>query len=226
MLKPLLFKLQVLENGSDVIGKLDEYNKERKKVADAARKEILGIKDEDEEDDKYKSEITIDDYDDYLAEVKKEEGREYANEVENLLSSDAILKDVKGKALVLDDGTLLVKEDGSLLTWDVFIRIIAFRDLQLDYNINLERLEKEFNLFDDELDIVKDYYYTLWDKFQGQGKRQLADARSKVLDEIKGKENEKPQKQTDAADVDGAEVNQEDVEAAAALVLEWSEKFF
>lgn len=226
MLKPLLFKLQVLENGSDVIGKLDEYNKERKKVADAARKEILGIKDEDEEDDKYKSEITIDDYDDYLAEVKKEEGREYANEVENLLSSDAILKDVKGKALVLDDGTLLVKEDGSLLTWDVFIRIIAFRDLQLDYNINIERLEKEFNLFDDELDIVKDYYYTLWDKFQGQGKRQLADARSKVLDEIKGKENEKPQKQTDAADVDGAEVNQEDVEAAAALVLEWSEKFF
>lgn len=123
---------------------------------------------------------------------------------------------------MLDDGTLLLKEDGSLLTWDVFIRIIAFRDLQLDYNINLERLEKEFNLFDDELDIVKDYYYTLWDKFQGQGKRQLADARSKVLGEIKGKENEKPQKQTDAADVDGAEVNvnQEDVEAAAALVQE------
>lgn len=228
MLKPLLFKLQVLENGGDVIGSLDEYNKELKKVADAARKELLGIKDKDEEDDKYKSEITIDDYDDYLAEVKKEEGREYANEVENLLSSDAILKDVKGKALVLDDGTLLVKEDGSLLTWDVFIRIIAFRDLQLDYNINLERLEKEFNLFDDELDIVKDYYYTLWDKFQGQGKRQLADARSKVLDEIKGKENEKPQKQTDAADVDGAEVNvnQEDVEAATALVIEWGEKFF
>lgn len=222
MLKPLLFKLQVLENGSDVIGKLDEYNKKLKKAEDAARKEILGIKDEDEEDDKYKSEITIDDYDDYLAEVKKEEGREYANEVENLLSSDAIFKDVKGKVLVLDDGTLLVKEDGSLLTWDVFIRIIAFRDLQLDYNINLERLEKEFNLFDDELDIVKDYYYTLWDKFQGQGKRQLADARSKVLGEIKGKENEKPQKQTDAADVDGAEVNvnQEDVEAVAALVQE------
>ena len=193
MLKPLLFKLQVLENGSDVIRKLDEYNKERKKVADAARKEILGIKDDGEEDDKYKSEITIDDYDDYLAEVKEEEGREYANEVENLLSSDAILKDVKDKALVLDDGTLLVKEDGSLLTWDVFIRIIVFRDLQLDYNINLERLEKEFNLFDDELDIVKDYYYTLWDKFQGQEKRQLSDARSKVLDEIKGKENEKPQ---------------------------------
>ena len=228
MLKPLLFKLQVLENGSDVIGGLDEYNKELKKVADAARKEILAIKDEDEEDDKYKSEITIDDYDDYLTEVKKEEGREYANEVENLLSSDATLKDVKGKALVLDDGTLLVKEDGSLLTWDAFIRIIAFRDLQLDYNINLERLEKEFNLFDDELDIVKDYYYTLWDKFQGQGKRQLADARSKVLDEIKGKENEKPQEQTDAADVDGAEVNvnQEDVEAAAALVIEWTEKYF
>ena len=182
MLKPLLFKLQVLENGSDVIRKLDEYNKERKKVADAARKEILGIKDDGEEDDKYKSEITIDDYDDYLAEVKEEEGREYANEVENLLSSDAILKDVKDKALVLDDGTLLVKEDGSLLTWDVFIRIIVFRDLQLDYNINLERLEKEFNLFDDELDIVKDYYYTLWDKFQGQEKRQLSDARSKVLE--------------------------------------------
>lgn len=166
MLKPLLFKLQVLENGSDVIGKLDEYNKKFKKAEDAARKEILGIKDEDEEDDKYKSEITIDDYDDYLAEVKKEEGREYANEVENLLSSDAIFKDVKDKALVLDDGTLLAKEDGSLLTWDVFIRTIVFRDLQLDYNINLERLEKKFNLFDDELDIVKDYYYTLWDKFQ------------------------------------------------------------
>lgn len=228
MLKPLLFKLQVLENGSDVIGKLDEYNKKLKKAEDAARKEILGIKDEDEEDDKYKSEITIDDYDDYLAEVKKEEGREYANEVENLLSSDTIFKDVKDTALVLDDGTLLVKEDGSLLTWDVFIRIIAFRDLQLDYNINLERLEKEFNLFDDELDIVKDYYYTLWDKFQGQEKRQLADARLKVLDEIKGKENEKPQEQTDAVDTDGVEgnINQEDVEAAAALVQEWTEKFF
>lgn len=228
MLKPLLFKLQVLENGSDVIGSLDEYNKELKKAADVARKEILGIKDDGEEDDKYKSEITIDDYDDYLAEVKEEEGREYANEVENLLSSDAILKDVKDKALVLDDGTLLVKEDGSLLTWDVFIRIIVFRDLQLDYNINLERFEKEFNLFDDELDIVKDYYYTLWDKFQGQEKRQLSDARSKVLDEIKGKENEKPQEQTDAVDTDGVEGNikQEDVEAAAALVLEWVEKFF
>lgn len=228
MLKPLLFKLQVLENGSDVIGSLDEYNKELKKAADVARKEILGIKDDGEEDDKYKSEITIDDYDDYLAEVKEEEGQEYANEVENLLSSDAILKDVKDKALVLDDGTLLVKEDGSLLTWDVFIRIIVFRDLQLDYNINLERLEKEFNLFDDELDIVKDYYYTLWDKFQGQEKRQLSDARSKVLDEIKGKENEKPQEQTDAVDTDGVEGNikQEDVEAAAALVLEWGEKFF
>lgn len=227
-LKPLLFKLQVLENGSDVIGKLDEYNKKLKKAEDAARKEILGIKDEDEEDDKCKSEITIDDYDDYLAEVKKEEGREYANEVENLLSSDAIFKDVKDTALVLDDGTLLVKEDGSLLTWDVFIRIIAFRDLQLDYNINLEGLEKEFNLFDDELDIVKDYYYTLWDKFQGQEKRQLSDARSKVLDEIKGKENEKPQEQTDAVDTDGVEgnINQEDVEAATALVIEWGEKFF
>lgn len=228
MLKPLFFKLQVLENGSDVIGSLDEYNKERKKAADVARKEILGIKDDGEEDDKYKSEITIDDYDDYLAEVKEEEGREYANEVENLLSSDAILKDVKDKALVLDDGTLLVKEDGSLLTWDVFIRIIVFRDLQLDYNINLERLEKEFNLFDDELDIVKDYYYTLWDKFQGQEKRQLIDARSKVLDEIKGKGNEKSQEQTDAVDTDGAEgnINQEDVEAATALVIEWGEKFF
>ena len=228
MLKPLFFKLQVLENGSDVIGSLDEYNKERKKAVDVARKEILGIKDDGEEDDKYKSEITIDDYDDYLAEVKEEEGREYANEVDNLLSSDAILKDVKDKALVLDDGTLLVKEDGSLLTWDVFIRIIVFRDLQLDYNINLERLEKEFNLFDDELDIVKDYYYTLWDKFQGQEKRQLIDARSKVLDEIKGKGNEKSQEQTDAVDTDGAEgnINQEDVEAATALVIEWGEKFF
>ena len=228
MLKPLFFKLQVLENGSDVIGSLDEYNKERKKAADVARKEILGIKDDGEEDDKYKSEITIDDYDDYLAEVKEEEGREYANEVDNLLTSDAILKTVKDKAVVLDDGTLLVKEDGSLLTWDVFIRIIVFRDLQLDYNINLERLEKEFNLFDDELDIVKDYYYTLWDKFQGQEKRQLIDARSKVLDEIKGKGNEKSQEQTDAVDTDGAEgnINQEDVEAATALVIEWGEKFF
>ena len=108
MLKPLFFKLQVLENGSDVIGSLDEYNKELKKAADVARKEILGIKDDGEEDDKYKSEITIDDYDDYLAEVKEEEGREYANEVDNLLSSDAILKDVKDNALVLDDGTLMV----------------------------------------------------------------------------------------------------------------------
>lgn len=227
MLKPLLFKLQVLENGSDVIRSLDEYNKELKKVADAARKEILGIKDEDGEDDKYKNEITDDDCDDYLAEVKKEEGLEYANEVENLLSSDATFKDVKGKALVLDDGTLLVKEDGSPLTWDALVRIIAFRDLQLDYNINLERLEKEFNLFDDELDIVKEYYYVLWDKFQGQ-KRQLADARSKVLGEIKGKENEKPQEQTDAVDVDSPEgnINQEDVEAATALVIEWGEKFF
>lgn len=226
-LKPLFFKLQVLENGSDVIGRLDEYNKKLKKAADAARKEILRIGDKGEEDDEYKCEITIDDYDDYLAEVKKEEGREYANEVENLLSSDATFKDVKGKALVLDDGTLLVKEDGSLLTWDALVRIIAFRDLQLDYNINLERLEKEFNLFDDELDIVKEYYYVLWDKFQGQ-KRQLADARSKVLGEIKGKENEKPQEQTDAVDVDGAEgnINQEDVEAATALVIEWGEKFF
>lgn len=71
MLKPLLFKLQVLENGSDVIRSLDEYNKELKKVADAARKEILGIKDEDGEDDKYKNEITDDDCDDYLAEVKR-----------------------------------------------------------------------------------------------------------------------------------------------------------
>lgn len=227
-LKPLFFKLQVSENSSDVIGRLDEYNKKLKKAADAARREILGIRDEDEEDNKYKSEITIDDYDDYLAEVKKEEGREYANEVENLLSSDATLKDIKGKALVLDDGTLLVQEDGSLLTWDAFVRIIAFRDLQLDYNINLERLEKEFNLFDDELDIVKDYYYALWDNFQGQGKRQIADARSKVLDGIKGKENEKPQEKHDAVDVDGAEgnVSQEDLEAATALVLEWGEKFF
>lgn len=227
-LKPLFFKLQVLENGSDVIARLDEYNEKLKKAADAARREILGIKDKDEEDDKYKNEITIDDYDDYLAEVKEEEGREYANEVENLLSSDATFKDVKGKALVLDDGTLFVKEDGSLLTLDALVRIIAFRDLQLDYNINLERLEKEFNLFDDELDIVKDYYYTLWDKFQGQGKRQLADARSKVIDELKGKESEKPREQTDAVDADSAESNidQKRVEAAAALVLEWGEKFF
>ena len=46
--------------------------------------------------------------------------------------------------------------------------------------------------------------------------------------EIKGKENEKPQEQTDAVDTDGVEGNikQEDVEAAAALVLEWGEKFF
>lgn len=228
ILKPLLFKLQVLENGSDVIRKLDEYNKERKKVADAARKEILGIKDEDEEDDKYKSEITDDDCDDYLAEVKKEEGREYANEVANLLFSNAPAENSKGKTLALDNGTLLVEEDGSPLEWDALIRKIVFRDLQLDYNINLERLEKEFNLFDDELDIVKDYYYTLWDKFQGQEKRQLIDARSKVLDEIKGKGNEKSQEQTDAVDTDGAEgnINQEDVEAATALVIEWGEKFF
>ena len=227
-LKSLFFKLQVLENGSDVIGRLDEYNKKLKKAADTAKKEIFGIGDKGEEDDEYNCKITIDDYDDYLAEVKKEEGREYANEVENLLSSDATLKDVKGKELVLDNGTLLVKEDGSLLTWDALVRIIAFRDLQLDYNINLERLEKEFNLFDDELDIVKDYYYTLWDKFQGQGKRQLADARSKVLDEIKGNESEKPREHTDAVGMDGAEVNvkQEDVEAAAALVIEWTEKYF
>lgn len=227
-LKSLFFKLQVLENGSDVIGKLDEYNKKLKKGADAAKKEILGIGDKGEEDDEYKREITIDDYDDYLAEVKKEEGREYADEVENLLSSDATLKDVNGKALVLDDGTLLVKEDGSLFTWDAFVRIIACRDLQLDYNINLEKLEKEFNLFDEELDIVKDYYYTLWDKFQGQGKRQLSDVRSKVIDEIKGKESEKPQKQTDTVGTDSAEgnISQEDLEAATALVLEWGEKFF
>ena len=38
----------------------------------------------------------------------------------------------------------------------------------------------------------------------------------------------KPQEQTDAVDTDGVEGNikQEDVEAAAALVLEWGEKFF
>ena len=106
MLKPLLFKLQVLENGSDVIGSLDEYNKELKKAADVARKEILGIKDDGEEDDKYKSEITIDDYDDYLAEVKEEEGREYANEVENLLSSDPILKEIKQKTLMQNHPTI------------------------------------------------------------------------------------------------------------------------
>ena len=228
MLKPLFFKLQVLENGSDVIGSLDEYNKERKKVADAARKEILGIKDEAEEDDKYKSEITDDDCDDYLAEIKKEEGPEYANEVANLLFSNAPAEDSKGKPLALDNGTPLVEEDGNPLEWDALIRKVVFRDLQLDDNKNLEKLEKKIKLSDDELDIVKDYYYTLWDKFQGQEKRQLSDARSKVLDEIKGKENEKPQEQTDAVDTDGVEGNikQEDVEAAAALVLEWGEKFF
>lgn len=170
MLKPVLFKLQVLENGSDVIGSLDEYNKERKKVADAARKEILGTKDKDEEDDKYKSEITDDDCDDYLAEVKKEEGREYADEVANLLFSNAPAEDSKGKPLVLDNGTPLVEEDGSPLTWDAFIRKIVFRDLQLDDNKNLEKLEEKFKLSDDKLDIIKNYYYELYDKFQGQVK--------------------------------------------------------
>lgn len=170
MLKPLFFKLQVLENGSDVIGSLDEYNKERKKVADAARKEILGIKDKDEEDDKYKSEITDDDCDDYLAEVKKEEGREYANEVANLLFSNAPAEDSKGKPLTLDNGTPLVEEDGNPLEWDALIRKIVFRDLQLDDNKNLEKLEKKIKLSDDELDIIESYYYALWTKFQGQVK--------------------------------------------------------
>lgn len=170
MLKPVLFKLQVLENGSDVIGKLDEYNKERKKVADAARKEILGIKDKDEEDDKYKSEITDDDCDDYLAEVKKEEGREYADEVANLLFSNAPAENSKGKTLALDNGTLLVEEDGNPLEWDALIRKIVFRDLQLDDNKNFEKLKKEFNLSADELDIVGNYYYGLYEKFQGQVK--------------------------------------------------------
>ena len=168
MLKPLLFKLQVLENGSDVIGSLDEYNKERKKVADAARKEILGIKDKDEEDDKYKSEITDDDCDDYLAEVKKEEDREYADEVANLLFSNAPAEDSKGKPLVLDNGTPLVEDDGSPLEWDALIRKIVFRDLQLDDSKNLEKLEKKIKLSDDELDIIESYYYALWTKFQGQ----------------------------------------------------------
>ena len=170
MLKPLFFKLQVLENGSDVIGSLDEYNKERKKVADAARKEILGIKDEAEEDDKYKSEITDDDCDDYLAEVKKEEGREHANEVANLLFSNAPVEDSKGKPLALDNGTPLVEEDGNPLEWDALIRKIVFRDLQLDDNKNLEKLEKKIKLSDDELDIIESYYYALWTKFQGQVK--------------------------------------------------------
>lgn len=170
MLKPVLFKLQVLENGSDVIGSLDEYNKERKKVADAARKEILGIKDEGEEDDKYKSEITDDDCDDYLAEVKKEEGREYADEVANLLFNNAPADDSKGKALALDNGTLLVEEDGSPLEWDALIRKIVFRDLQLDDNKNFERLKKDFNLSTKELRMVDDYYYELYEKFQGQVK--------------------------------------------------------
>ena len=170
MLKPLFFKLQVLENGSDVIGSLDEYNKERKKVADAARKEILGIKDEAEEDDKYKSEITDDDCDDYLAEVKKEEGREYANEVANLLFSDAPAEDSKGKPLALDNGTPLVEEDGSPLEWDALIRKIVFRDLQLDDNKNFEKLKKEFNLSTKKLRMVEEYYYELYEKFQGQVK--------------------------------------------------------
>ena len=170
MLKPLLFKLQVLENGSDVIGSLDEYNKERKKVADAARKEILGIKDEDKEDDEYKSEITDDDCDDYLAEVKKEEGLKYANEVGDVLFSNAPTEDSKGKALALDNGTPLVEDDGSPLEWDALIRKIVFRDLQLDDNKNLEKLEKKIKLSDDELDIIESYYYALWTKFQGQVK--------------------------------------------------------
>lgn len=170
MLKPLLFKLQVLENGSDVIGSLDEYNKERKKVADAARKEILGIKDKDEEDDKYKSEITDDDCDDYLAEVKKEEGREYADKVWKLLFSDAPTENSKGKSLALDNGTPLVEDDGSPLEWDALIRKIVFRDLQLDDNKNFEKLKKEFNLPDKEFGIVQDYYFELYEKFQGQVK--------------------------------------------------------
>lgn len=170
MLKPLFFKLQVLENGSDVIGSLDEYNKERKKVADVARKEILGIKDEAEEDDKYKSEITDDDCDDYLAEVKKEEGREYANEVANLLFSDAPNENSKGKSLALDNGTPLIEEDGSPLEWDALIRKIVFRDLQLDDNKNFEKLKKEFNLSTKKLRMVEEYYYELYEKFQGQVK--------------------------------------------------------
>ena len=170
MLKPVLFKLQVLENGSDVIGKLDEYNKELKKAADAARKEILGIKDKDEEDDKYKSEITDDDCDDYLAEVKKEEGREYADKVWKLLFSDAPTENSKGKSLALDNGTPLVEDDGSPLEWDALIRKIVFRDLQLDDNKNFEKLKKEFNLPDKEFGIVQDYYFELYEKFQGQVK--------------------------------------------------------
>lgn len=170
MLKPVLFKLQVLENGSDVIGKLDEYNKELKKAADAARKEILGIKDKDEEDDKYKSEITDDDCDDYLAEVKKEEGREYADKVWELLFSDAPTENSKGKSLAMDNGTPLVEDDGSPLEWDALIRKIVFRDLQLDDDKNFEKLKKEFNLPDKEFDIVQDYYFELYEKFQGQVK--------------------------------------------------------
>lgn len=170
MLKPLLFKLQVLENGSDVIRSLDEYNKERKKVADAAKKEILGIKDEDEEDDKYKSEITDDDCDDYLAEIKKEEGREYADKVWKLLFSNAPTENSKGKTLALDNGVPLVEDDGSPLEWDALIRKIVFRDLQLDDNKNFEKLKNEFNLSADELDIVGNYYYELYEKFQGQVK--------------------------------------------------------
>lgn len=170
MLKPLLFKLQVLENGSDVIGSLDEYNKERKKVADAARKEILGIKDEAEEDDKYKSEITDDDCDDYLEEVKKEEGPEYANEVGDVLFSNAPTENSKGKTLALDNGTPLVEDDVSPLEWDALIRKIVFRDLQLDDNKNFEKLKKEFNLPDKEFGIVQDYYFELYEKFQGQVK--------------------------------------------------------
>lgn len=169
-LKPLLFKLQVLENGSDVIEKLDEYNKKLKKVADAARKEILGIKDEAEEDDKYKSEITDDDCDDYLAEVKKEEGPEYANKVGDVLFSNAPTENSKGKTLALDNGTLLVEEDGSPLEWDALIRKIVFRDLQLDDNKNFEKLKKEFNLSTEKLRMVEEYYYELYENFQGQVK--------------------------------------------------------
>lgn len=170
MLKPVLFKLQGLENGSDVIGKLDEYNKELKKAADAARKEILGIKDEDEEDDKYKNEITDDDCDDYLAGVKKEEGPEYANEVGDVLFSDAPTENSKGKTLALDNGTPLVEEDGNPLEWDALIRKIVFRDLQLDDNKNFEKLKKEFNLSTEKLRMVEEYYYELYEKFQGQVK--------------------------------------------------------
>ena len=85
-----------------------------------------------------------------------------------MLFRSAPTENSKGKTLALDDGTLLVEEDGSPLTWDALIRKIAFRDLQLDDSKNFEKLEKTHTLSEKEFGIVQDYYYELSDKFQGQ----------------------------------------------------------